>query len=188
MLEREEDIAGFLELNITRDRDEGTLTLLQTGLIDKILVATQMEDCNIKSAPTDKIPLNKDLDGNLWCEEWDYISVDGMVLYLAGSTHSEISYAVHQCARFYHSPRALHKEGVNHIVRYLKGPRDKGLVTKPVVNNFKLDLFIDAGYVRLSALENRLDLVSIKSRTGVPINFGGVPVCWISKLQSEIVL
>ena len=36
--------------------------------------------------------------------------------------------------------------------------------------------------------EDKLDPTSAKSRTGVLLNFGGVPVCWSSKLQSEISL
>ena len=92
-------MAGFLGLNVTRDKDKGTVTLLQTGLIDKILVATQMEDCNIKFTPADKVPLNKDLDGDHWCEEWNYRSIIGMLLYLAGSTCPDIAYDIHQCTR-----------------------------------------------------------------------------------------
>ena len=38
LLEREEDMAGFLGLNISRK--DGTITLTQTGLIDDILEAT----------------------------------------------------------------------------------------------------------------------------------------------------
>ena len=62
LLEREEDMAGFLGLKITRDAEKGTFTLLQTGLIDKILVATQLDECNLKYTHADKIPLDKDLD------------------------------------------------------------------------------------------------------------------------------
>ena len=60
LLEREEDMAGFLGLEVTRNEDKGTITLVQTGLIDKILVATQMEECNIKFTPADKVPMAKD--------------------------------------------------------------------------------------------------------------------------------
>ena len=38
LLEREEDKAVFLGLNIQRAMDKETVTLLQTGLIDKILM------------------------------------------------------------------------------------------------------------------------------------------------------
>ena len=82
--------------------DIGTVTLLQTGLVDKILVATKLEECNPKFTLADKVPLDKDFDGDICREEWEYRSIVGMLLFLAGSTRSDILYAVHQCARFSH--------------------------------------------------------------------------------------
>mgnify|MGYP004188465917 CR=1 FL=1 len=69
-------------------------------------------------------------------------------------------------------------------MRYLKGTRDKVLIMKPYAQDLKLDL----DFAGLFASEDKLDPVSVKSRTGVLLNFGGVPVCWSSKLQSEIAL
>ena len=116
------------------------------------------------------------------------MSIVGMLLYLAGSTRPDIAYAVHQCARFSHLPKASHEIGVKHIVRYLKGTRDKGLIIKPDAKDLKLGLFADADFAGLFAAEDELDPDGVKSRTGVLLNFGGVPVCWSSKLQSEITL
>jgi hypothetical protein len=47
LLEREEDMAGFLGINITRDKNNDSLTITQTRLIERILTAMEMEDCNI---------------------------------------------------------------------------------------------------------------------------------------------
>ena len=68
LLKRDEDMAGFLGLEVIRNKDKGTITLIRTGLINKILIATQMEDYNIKFIPADNIPLNKDLNGDPCCE------------------------------------------------------------------------------------------------------------------------
>ena len=105
LLEREEDMAGFLGINISRDEKNNSLTMTQTGLIERILAAMDMTDCNHKYTPADKDPLCKDVTGAPCCEDWDYRSIVGMMLYLAGSTRPDISYAVHQCARFSHSPK-----------------------------------------------------------------------------------
>ena len=102
-----------------------------------------------------------------------------MLLYLAGSNHPDTLYVVHQCTRFSHQPRESHEVGVKHIVRYLKGTKDKGLTMKPNKDDLKLDLFADADFSGLFASEDKQDTVSDKSRT---------PVCWSSKLQSEIAL
>ena len=55
-------MAGFLGIKIERDDNNSTLTMTQTGLIDRILVATDMKDCNLKYTPADKDPLCKDED------------------------------------------------------------------------------------------------------------------------------
>ena len=105
LLEREEDMAGFLGIHIISDEHNNSLTMTQTGLIERILAAMDMEDCNHKYTPADKDPLCKDVNGAPCCEDWDYRSIVGMMLYLAVSTRPDISYDVHQCARFSHSPK-----------------------------------------------------------------------------------
>ena len=42
LLEKEEDMAGFLGIQIESDVDNNTLTMTQSGLIDRILVAMDM--------------------------------------------------------------------------------------------------------------------------------------------------
>ena len=65
-----------------------------------------MKECNVKFTSADKVTLDKDLDGDQCYEEWEYRSIVGMLLYLAGSTRPDIAYAVHQCATFSHQPNA----------------------------------------------------------------------------------
>ena len=45
-------------------------------------------------------------------------------MYLADNVHPEIAFAVHQCARFTHSPKESHTIAVKHIGKYLKGTLD----------------------------------------------------------------
>ena len=53
-------------------------------------------------------------------------------------------------------------------------------------NKSKLDLYADADFAGLFVAEDKQDPVSVKSRTGLLMNFGGVPFFWSSKLQTEI--
>ena len=110
------------------------------------------------------------------------------MLYLAGSTRPDITYAVHQCARFSHHYKRSHEVGIKHIARYLKGTREKGLILSPDSSRLQLDLFADADFARLFVAEDKSDPISVKSRTGLIMNFGGVPIFWSSKLQMEIAL
>ena len=50
---------------------------------------------------------------------WNYSADLGILSYLEGSTQTEISMAVHQCAQFFNSPRFVHERDVRHITKYL---------------------------------------------------------------------
>ena len=48
LLEREEDMAGFLGINISRNTNNNSLSMTQTGLIGRILAAMDTDDFNFK--------------------------------------------------------------------------------------------------------------------------------------------
>ena len=84
-----------------------------------------IKDCNAKTIPCPTKTLATDDDGPRHNEKWEYASAVGMLMYLAGNSHPEIAYAVHQCARCTHSPRESHSVAVKRIAKYLKGILDK---------------------------------------------------------------
>ena len=108
-------MAGFLGIKMDRGT-QGKIILTQTELIDRILSMTDMEECNYKYTPAEKLPLGKDKSGDPSREDWEYRSVVGMLLYLAGSSRPDIAYVVHQCARFSHNPKNSHEVDVKHII------------------------------------------------------------------------
>ena len=112
------------------------------------------------------------MNGDLCMEEWEYRSVVGMMLYLAGSTRLDIVYAVHQCARLSHNQKRSYEVGIKHIARYLKVTRSR----------LQLDFFTDADFAGLFVAEDKRDPISVKSRTGLVMNFRRVPIFWNSKL------
>ena len=67
-------------------------TLTQTGLIEKILKTTGMEDCNgNEHSPASQTPIGTDRDSVSFDEQWDYASVIGMLLYLSSNSRYDIS-------------------------------------------------------------------------------------------------
>ena len=69
-----------------------------------------MQDCNSVATPTvGTKPLGSDPNGASAKERWSYASIVGMLLYVAANSRPDISFAVHQCARFTHSPKASHE-------------------------------------------------------------------------------
>jgi hypothetical protein len=109
------------------------------------------------------------------------------MLYLSSNSHPNIEFAVHQYARFTHSPRASHAAAIKRIARYLVGTKDRGLTFSPD-ENLKLDCYVDADFAGLWRYEDDQDPVCVKSRTGYVFTFAGCPVSWTSKLQTEIAL
>ena len=110
------DVSNFLGIKFTRNGD--TIELKQIGLIDKIIEATGMEECDKASTPAEPKPLGKDKEGEHLKESWSYPSVVGMLLYLSGNLRPDIAFAVHQASQFIHDYKKLH---VN-VAKYISMP------------------------------------------------------------------
>jgi hypothetical protein len=95
--------------------------------------------------------------------------------------------AVHQAARHTHAPRGSHAVAVKLILRYLKGTKYKGLYFKPNSTD-QVDCYVDADFAGLFSVGDGQAPVSVKSRTGYVIMYSGVPVLWVSKMQTQIAL
>lgn len=182
----EEDVAGYLGI-LMKKLDDGTIELLQTGLIDRILKTMGLEDSKPVSTPALKEPLLKDEFGAPCQETWSYASVVGMMMYLGSNSRPEIAFAVHAAARHTHSPKRSHEIALKRIARYLKGTRNKGMIVRPT-QNCQLDLFVDADFAGLWNIQEADDPVTLRSRTGFVATLGGNPILWGSKLQTEIAL
>ena len=109
LLEHEEDLAGFLGINIERNKENNKTISAQRWLTSQILQSMHMVECNIKYTPADKDPLHKYLQGEPCFEDWDYRSIVEMMLYLAGNTRPDIVYTVHQYAQFSHNSQKVTK-------------------------------------------------------------------------------
>ena len=177
------DISAFLGIQFTRKGK--MIELKQLGLIDKVIAATGMEDCNPISTPAEPTTLGKDVDGEPMQENWSYPSVVGMLLYLSSNSRPDICFAVHQAARFTHDPKQSHAKAVKRIIRYLKGTRDRGLIFAPK-DGFQVDCYVDADFCGLWGSEPPEDPSVAKSRTGYVIMVAGCPLLWVSKLQTEV--
>ena len=124
-----------------------------------------------------------DFDGS-----FNYRRVIGKLLFLEKSTRPDLSYAVHQCARFSHDPKQVHGEAVKRIGRYLKGTMDKGLIMKPDSTKL-LDLHVDAAFAGDWDQEIAAsDPATAQSRHGYILSSCGIPLLWASQMQSIIAL
>ena len=154
-----------------------------------MLAVVGMSDSNGVDTPTGTKSgaLGADLDGTPFHETLSYRTVIGMLMFLSANTRPSIAFAVHQAARFSHSPRASHALAVKRILCYLKRTQDKGFYLRPN-SSHTVDCYVDADFAGNFSAELPDNPESVKSRTGYLILYRGSPLLWLSKLQSLIAL
>jgi hypothetical protein len=90
--------------------------MAQPGLIESIIKDIGLNtSSNTKLTSSDSI-LHRDPSNTLRQEAWNYHSVLGKLNFLAQNTCLDISFTIHQWARFCTKPTALHELALQHIV------------------------------------------------------------------------
>ena len=182
-------ISDYLGIKVQKCPSAKTITLTQPHLIASIMTdmnfAAKTKTKGVPARPS--VILQRDLEGPVFDEYWNYRSVIGKLNFLEKSTRPDIAYAVHQSARFAANPKASHASAVRQIVRYLAGTSSKGLILRP--NEHSFVVWADADLcVNWDKNTGVSDLMTAKSRSGYAITSAGYPVLWASKLQTEVVL
>ena len=119
--------------------------------------------------------------------DFHYWLVIGQLSYLAGTTHPNIQFDIHQCAQFCKSPKAIHKQGVKRIVRYLKCTADRGMIL--TINTSKgIDCYVDANYAGGYIAHKARTTQDCLSCTECIVKYANCPIIWCLKLQSTIAL
>ena len=107
--------------------------------------------------------------------------------YLQSSTRPDISFSVHQCARFCNDPHLSYERAVKRIAKYLLGSKDRGIVCRPDRTK-GLECYADADFAGGWDRGDSDNPENVMSRTGYVITYASCPVLWCSKLQTEIAL
>ena len=182
----EGSFAEYLGIQYEQLNDE-RISMTQTGLIQKIIDAAGMNECNSNKTPATRECLGSDPDGKPMEEAWNYRSIVGMLLYLSTNSRPDIAFSVSQVARFSHNPKQSHASAVKTIIRYLSGTKTKGIIYKRP-EHLTLDCYVDADFAGLYGREPPENPVSVKSRTGYTVSVGGCFLLCKSQLQSTIAL
>ena len=148
LLKDEGSIEDFLGVRINTTTDhEGApiITMTQIGLINDILTDLGLHMPLTKyekhSTPATEV-LQSHSDKPAFNEPWSYRSLIGKLNFLAQNTQPDISFAVHQCAKYCNNPRHSHGIAVKRIGKYLKTTADKGLILCPD-NTHQLNAYVD---------------------------------------------
>jgi hypothetical protein len=110
-LHKEGTAEGYLSVDIQKEGNK--ITLLQEGLTKRIISALGL-DCKYSTpvdTPAENAAFGRDLEGKEASSSVNYASVVGMLLYL-GHSRPNISFAMHQCARYTHSPKQSHEDAL----------------------------------------------------------------------------
>ena len=190
-IEDKGEVQQFLGMIFSKKNDH-EFHITQTHLIDQIvkdtgLAGTQFK-CPQSPSPSTVILQRNQNEKSFDNKRFHYRSVIGKLNYLEKSSRPDIAYAAHQCSRFSQDPKESHAQAVIHLVKYLYGTREKGIIMKPQQNK-ELVCHVDADFCgnwhKLTAPD---DASTAKSRTGFLITYAGCPVSWASKLQTQVAL
>ena len=118
---------------------------------------------------------------------FNYRSIVGRLNYLEKASRPDLSYSVHQCARFSSDPRVEHGTAIKWIGRYLTATANKGTIMTPDPSK-GLEVHVDADFVGNWDPNDVDSLDTAKSRHGYCITYAGCPICWKSQLQPHIAL
>ena len=182
-------------LRILLEHESSSIRMSQPLLIERIIKAIPgMSTAHPVSYPAlPSVILTKDETGPERRETWNYRSVIGMLNFLVNSTHPELAYAVHQCARFCNNPKLVHEKAVRRIVQYLKGTKREdnkgyqGLILK-IDESKSVEVNVDASFAGEWNKTWSEDPTSVFSRTGYVVKYANCAIIWMSKLQTEISL
>lgn len=179
------DVSHYLGMEIRRDREKGTLMLLQTAYL-KVVERFGMAKCNPSTTPMDSglpntiMPSSSDYQASPETILW-YSSAVGSLMYAMTMTRPDIAFALSIVSRYCNNPDSTHVAAVTRILRYIKGTLYDGIIFRGELNT-ELDLtgYTDADYG--SAKEDR------KSTSGWLFCLGGGPISWSSKRQTVVAL
>jgi hypothetical protein len=188
---------AYLGIKIDHN-DDGSYRMSQPLLIERIInfIPGMAEARSASSPACSGVVLTKDIDGEPRKEHWNYRTIIGMLNYLVNCTHPELSFAVHQCARFCNDPKRIHEQAVKRIIRYLlstkssyqgKHKAPQGILFRPD-NTKSIDTYVDASFAGDWNTSWSDEPSSVMSRTGYVIFYANCPIIWSSKLQTEIAL
>ena len=116
--------------------------------------------------------------------KFNYRSVIGKLNFLEKSTHPDLAYAVHQCARFSSDPKQSHVDVKKRIGCYLKWNQDMGITLQPDLQQSfqcRVDIDFTGNWRTVGAQAYPM---TAKSRSGGIITYAGCPITWASKLQT----
>jgi hypothetical protein len=169
---------------IARDRENRTISLSQTALIDRVITQFGQQDAYPNKTPMDpglklRRPTPSDIspEDQIELAKLPYRSLVGCLLYLSVASRPDITYAVQQLSQFLDSYSFAHWNAAIRVVRYLKGTRELKLILGGR-NPVDLTGFTDSDWA--NCLDTR------RSIGGYSFTLGSGVVSWSTRKQKTV--
>ncbi|KAG8064903.1 hypothetical protein GUJ93_ZPchr0004g39485 [Zizania palustris] len=167
-------------LGIEVKQGQHSITLGQAAYAKKLLEKAGMKDCKPCHTPME-VRLKLSTESNTpEVDATSYRSLVGSLRYLV-HTRADIAFAVGYVSRFMEKPRQEHLVAVKHLLRYIAGTMDYGVVYPKVTKG-------DKNLTDYSDSDLGGDVDERKSTSGVIFFLGKLPVSWQSQKQKTMAL
>jgi hypothetical protein len=162
---------------------QGEVKLSQEAFAKEIV-----EAANLASAPPTPTPMEHGvllIKEDLTQEEKQtmdatpYASICCKVLYLSTHTRPDIAFATNRLCQFLVNPSPTHWKALKHLVRYIAGTADLGLVYSPG-SSVTVEAYVDANFGERTA--------TMKCTGGHILYIAGAPVAWHSGRHATVAL
>lgn len=181
------DCQWILNMKVTRDRTNRTITLSQQAYIEQLLATHNLKQVTPMDNPADpSLTTHRDTSEPLDHQQHAvYRSIIGGLSYTASMTRIDIAYATAYLSRYLSAPTQQHLRAARRILRYLSTTSHYCMVFKPQNSTssstiYTIDAYADASHGN--------DLNDRKSTTGIIIKVSGNTICWQSKKQKCVAI
>lgn len=176
-------IRWLLSIEVTRDYENHTISLLQRRYIDSILERFNLTDAKPLSVPLDphvmfsKSQCPSDPDDITRTKKIPFREAIGSLMYLAVGTRPDIAFAVSTLSQFLENPGEAHWEAAKRVFRYLIATKELALTYGGVQQ--ELEGFTDAD----GASQEHRHAIS-----GYTFLIDGGAISWSSRKQELVTL
>nr|QBH67614.1 hypothetical protein UEMT_2080 [Ustilago esculenta] len=163
-----------------------SLHLSQTSHIQHLLTQFGLDNVNIVHTPAiasdiaDGVALNAN-DHSLYC------TIIGSILYISTCTQPDIAFAVNRLSCYLASPTDKAMTAAKHLLRYLKGTANYGLLFTKKGTSFPPEEDWGPHLQTYSDADFGGDTATRKSTSGIANTINGMPYSWLSKRQPLVV-
>ena len=173
------EMKKILGIQVIWDQQAGTLKILQSTYIDKILMHFNMANVNPVLTPLSKNVKLEDIKAQAKDPKMPYAKAIRSLMYTAIQMRPDISFVVQHLSQYTTNPTQEHWTTVKHVLWYLKGTCDEGIVYSWTGNTPQLKIYSDTNFA------NRMDAKSI---SGYACIIDGACIVWSSKKQGTVAL